>query len=274
MKSSRNVVFVIGIGCSLVAIIAVILLGVTVIKKAKQNNADALTPTPVAVEKATPSPEITREIVGPSETNIDNRPTIEMTSGPIVIIDPGHGGNDGGTNGNREERTDEGKHYWECNIALDISLLVKEKLQNAGVRVVMTREEDYFCGTVVERKEFADSIEDAVCYVSIHLNAADDKSITGTEVLYNDNVNSDSPVLAKYVLNGLLDKNGSRDRGLKVRDDLGVLKTQHPSCLVECEFLSADAKFPLLIDHDYQDLTAEGITNGIIKYLDYVGVME
>ncbi len=253
-------------------------------KATKWNGLGVSTPTPTATPKPTDTPT----------------PTVAPTRGPTVLLDPGHGGNDGGTSGYRDERKDDGSHYWECDIVLSIALKVREKLEAQGITVLMTRDDDFFPGTPTERVVYADGL-DIDCLVSIHLNASGDASggsISGTETWYCESITKDvrerleeklpegeydaytaqllesREKLASFIQNSLIGKTGSRDRYIKPTDDLALVKCIYPSCLVECEFLSADEIFPKLISDEYQDLVAEGITNGIIKYLDWAGVTD
>lgn len=271
----------------------------TVTQAPKATNTPTPTPTSRAskwnglgVATPTPTPEIK-----PTDTPT---PTAVPTRGPTVMIDPGHGGNDGGTSGYRDERREDGSHYWECDIVLDIGLKVREKLEALGITVIMTRDEDFFPGTPTERVVFS-CTQDIDCLVSIHLNSAPDSTgtdITGTETWYCTSITKDVKArleevltseeyesytndllekrekLASFIQNAVISKTGSKDRYIKPTDDLALVKSIYPSCLVECEFLSADEIFPKLISDEYQDLVAEGITNGIVKYLDWAGVTD
>lgn len=241
------------------------------------------TPVPTATDTPVPTatPTLTPAIVTPLAGEEIVYPEKDPNREPRVIIDPGHGGYidgafDGGTNGGRAERKDDGSRWWESDITYEIALFVKQQLEADGVEVIMTRDDSFCINTVKERKEYADSL-DIDCYVSIHLNTPatyDDTKTSGTEVLINTTVNKASRKLAAYVLDETLAKTGSRNRQVKERNDLAVLKTRHPSCLIECEFMSSDEKFPLLLTPEYQELTATGITNGIIKFLDYLGALK
>ncbi|MCQ2537999.1 MAG: N-acetylmuramoyl-L-alanine amidase, partial [Lachnospiraceae bacterium] len=264
----------------------------------------APTDTPVPTATDTPVPTVAIEI-NQTEEPVPTPPfclTKDPNRKARVLIDAGHGGHDGGTDGDRKERDENGKKIWECDITLLISLLVRDKLEAAGVEVIMVRDKDVYPGTPTERVELGSSL-DIDCLVSIHLNASDHPEVSGTEVWYCDGItgNADYPTsvkayvscfpeeeqkavedkllkdrkkLAQLVLSSLIEQTGSKDRGIRPTKDLALTKCANPSCLVECEFLSSDDKYPLLITPEYQDTTATGITNGIIKFLDYLGALK
>ena len=107
-----------------------------------------------------------------------------------------------------------------------------------------------------------------------------DTTTSGTEVWYNTAANEDSGMLAKYVVEETLAQTGSKLRG-KIderakwpNDGLAIPKCIHPTCLLECEFISSTDSFNKLITDEYQDLVATGITNGIVKFLKYKGIIE
>ncbi len=159
-----------------------------------------------------------------------------------IVIDPGHGGNDGGaTNaeGTRFEKDDN----------LRLSLAVRDRLlQYPHVRVIMTRETDVFV-ELSERCKIANA-SGADFFVSIHRNSAKDGN--GVEIWVNNNAtdNSMDKLLAGYILE-LLDKEGiSSNRGVQLgyrgstRETVGNnyyvnRNTDMPSCLVEMGFMSS-----------------------------------
>jgi len=104
-----------------------------------------------------------------SAREIANRPV----SRRVVVIDPGHGGEDPGTLGNGALK--------EKDIALDIALRLAEILgHQQGCEAKLTRESDYFV-SLGKRKELA-AAWDGDLFVSIHGNSAPNRSATGTEV--------------------------------------------------------------------------------------------
>jgi len=199
-----------------------------------------------------------------NETTVTTAPTATPVPVPLVskkvAIDPGHGGDiDLGSVRN-------GLHEKNANLA--IALFLKEELISRGYEVFMIRETD----EAVENKERpAMALESgADIYVSVHLNSLDEDSdaTRGTEVWYSDLKNEESSTLAQYVVDELTAVTGSRNRGIKLGNNLTVLlRNELPACLVECGFMSSETERTLLFDPEYQKKIANGIANGIEKFL-------
>ncbi len=199
------------------------------------------TPTPFVLVKRTPTPTITPV----------------PTPGPVVMIDPGHGGNDvGATVGGKAD-------VYEKTINLAIGLKVRDKLEELGFTVVMTREEDVYLSTGERLQAYKDS--EATGFVSIHLNVFDDPSVSGCEVHYRGERNANSEFMAECILDGICGETGIRKRNV-VDSNFEVLLSGKPSVLAECEYMSSETEYPKLKDDSYQDLIAQGIANGLVKY--------
>ena len=93
---------------------------------------------------------------------------------PLVVIDPGHGGPDYGARGETG--------LLEKHVVLDVSRRIGESLEERGVRVLFTREDDRFVA-LPERTELANR-ERADLYLSIHANASDDREVRGPETYF------------------------------------------------------------------------------------------
>ena len=80
--------------------------------------------------------------------------------------------------------------------------------------------------------------------------------------------NDGSDVLAQYVVDALAAATGTRNRGIKVNNDLVVLKNcEVPACLVECGFMSSETERNNLFTPEYQKKVAQGIAEGIAQFL-------
>lgn len=108
------------------------------------------------------------------ETVSGNTPAPEVTTQepapPVVVIDPGHGGDDEGC-------AREGVQEKEIN--LKIAVLVRDKLGEMGYRVIMAREDDTYIAKE-KRVELANNYP-ADIYVSIHQNISEEESVNGIE---------------------------------------------------------------------------------------------
>lgn len=182
-----------------------------------------------------------------------------------VCIDPGHGGYDSGAVGPGGTK--------EKDIALKVSLKVGAILTKNGIDVIYTRTSDK-CPWPAEKSaelkmrcEISDKAK-ANYFVSIHENSVDGSpSTSGIETLYGAN-RTDGIPLAKNIQAEMVAKTGGKNRGIKKRNDVFVIKwpDAHPA-LVELEFLSNPEKERLLNTSEYQQKCAEAIAAGIMKTL-------
>ena len=199
---------------------------------------------------------------------------VSVTGAPIVMLDPGHGGSDGGAYYNNMKESD---------LDLAVSLYVREYLQGAGITVLMTRETDIMPGEgkqltgLYYRAQLAND-SNVTCFVSIHANAFTSKnaetqqSVYGITTEFNSGTNADSSALAGYVQDETCKlvgyTQGAGDRGLFTDTGLVVTReTKAPSCLIEIGYLTCDKEFANLADTEYRKKLAIGIANGVLKFL-------
>lgn len=184
----------------------------------------------------------------------------------IVVIDPGHGGNDPGN----EAANKSLKPEKELNliIAKKVGTYLSSKLSN--VKVVYTRTDDTY-PSLDARVATANS-KSAVLFVSIHCNHSTKKSIKGTETHVHDLSSRKSVKLAREIEKEFKTKAGRTSRGVKTTNDreksLQVLKfTKMTSVLVECGFMSNVNEANFLNSTNGQDLIASAIFRGIRTHL-------
>ncbi len=104
----------------------------------------------------------------------------------------------------------------------------------------------------------------ADAFVSIHTNASDNAAANGTEVLVYSRPSA-AYNLAEDILSGVVSVTGLRDRGVKLRPGLYVLrKTAMPAVLVELGFITNPGDAALM--NNDPGLFARGIYNGILEY--------
>ena len=110
--------------------------------------------------------------------------------------------------------------------------------------------------------------------VSIHMNAAENTLVNGTETLYKNHSNDTgenltSKQLAQLIQNSIIEATGNNNRGIVHRNDLLILNgTTVPAVIVEVVFLS-NAGDALKISQDaYQDIVAEAIAEAIEDAFD------
>lgn len=192
---------------------------------------------------------------------------------PLIVLDAGHGGEDGGAVGCSPVP--------EKVINLAITQKLEKKLSVAGCRIVMTRNEDIMLGdnslsTLRERKvsdihkRFAILQSNPGCvFVSIHQNHFSDGVYSGAQVFYSSN-NPKSADLAEQIRQAIVvDVQPENTRKNKVAtNSIYLLKhAQDPAVLVECGFLSNDSEAKLLNNAQYQQKMADAISKGILQYL-------
>lgn len=189
---------------------------------------------------------------------------------PCLLIDPGHGGEDGGAvaaDGTQEK-----------DINLSIALSLRDMLQVMGYEVRMTRSEDISihdpsCKTVREKKagDLKNRLamyQEASLVVGIHQNKFEIPKYSGAQIFYSAN-HPESKLLAdeirKSVL-GLLQPENKRE--LKKADSAIYLlhHTTTPAVLVECGFLSNPEELQKLKDPAYRSRMAFAVAGGVLQY--------
>lgn len=188
----------------------------------------------------------------------------------IVAVDAGHGGDDPGKIGIHGEL--------EKDINLTIALLLKERLEENKVSVVMTRETDRdlaeeFCQNrkVQDLKNRVAMIGETKpdCVVSIHQNSYPEEAIKGAQVFYYE-TSVEGKKLAEILQSHLvsaLDKDNHRLA--KGNDSYYLLKkTNAVITIVECGFLSNGEEATLLSTEEYQGKVADAVCDGVMEYLE------
>ena len=197
------------------------------------------------------------------------------TRAVCVLIDPGHGAEDGGA------VSDSGAV--EKDINLSVSLTLRDLLENAGFRVVMTRSGDEMAGTgdtlsEKRRDDFEKRLgmynsDRADIVVSIHQNKFTSPSEHGAQVFYSPN-DSRSETLARCIkrsFKGLLQPDNEREI-TKAGSNIYLLNNcENPCVLVECGFLSNPSESEMLSDPEYQRQTAFAVYCGILEYVSTGG---
>ncbi len=146
---------------------------------------------------------------------------------------------------------------------MEIAKKLRECLEEAGYRVLMTRCSDTYL-TKEQRAEAA-NVSGAEAFVSIHQNTYEDGEPSGIETWYDGTDQSrDSRRLAQLIHGEAVKRTGARERQL--RGDAGFVVTgwtKMPACLIETGFLSSPEEAEKLSQPEYQEKLAEGIARGI-----------
>ncbi|MEN3000274.1 MAG: N-acetylmuramoyl-L-alanine amidase [Armatimonadota bacterium] len=185
----------------------------------------------------------------------------------IVVIDPGHGGNQAGARFREGKRT-----VYEKDITLAIGLKVAERLAKQGASVIMTRAEDVSVG-LYERTAIANQAG-AHFFISIHCDSnMRPNSVSGTTIYYHRN-DADSRALGQAILNEIVKVSGLPSKGVRsdttlYQSGLAVLRTsQMPAVLIEVGFLNHWYDRKKLIDPKFQEAVADAIVRGLKAYVE------
>lgn len=188
----------------------------------------------------------------------------------VIVVDAGHGGMDPGKVGVNNEL--------EKEINLAIAYELAERIQESGMTAVMTRtSDDGLYSQEASNKKMDDLnkrisiIEESKCVlaVSIHQNSYSDGSVKGAQVFYFKN-SQEGKKIAGFIQECLeKDFEDGSNRPIKENDNYYMLKkSQAPTIIVECGFLSNSEEAEKLSDSDYQKRMADSICDGIIMYLN------
>lgn len=183
-----------------------------------------------------------------------------------VCLDPGHGGMDPGCDSDgRLESVDN----W------NLALAIKEEMEAAGIRVVMTREDNDTKVFLKERVATANA-SGADYFISIHRNKGDGY---GIETWMTGSAGSVTEALTNNVHNAIVDVGVQRDRGIKVGTETGegsdyyvIGNTSMSACLLEFGFIN-DAEDNRLYDANMKEY-AKAITKAVQDTYEQYGMAE
>jgi N-acetylmuramoyl-L-alanine amidase len=264
-------------------------------------------PTEISRLEPVVAPMLERVVV-PKLEEKEKAPVVEKKPKPVkkviiskirrIVVDPGHGGHDPGAVGP--------SGIQEKDVVLAIGLQLRDLLKDElGLDVVMTRSTDVFI-PLEERTAIANKVG-ADLFLSVHANAAANRSAAGIETYYLNLAKTDKvaqlaakengtslekvsvlqailfDLMANYKLNDSAHLADEVQKSLhkKIRGrysevkNLGVKQgpfyvlvgASMPSILVETAFLSNAAEESRLKDPAYQEMTAHGILEGVRSYI-------
>ncbi|WP_139905835.1 N-acetylmuramoyl-L-alanine amidase CwlD [Clostridium thermarum] len=194
-------------------------------------------------------------------------------SNKLILIDPGHGGVDGGAVG--KDGT------LEKDLNLIIGKTLKGELLKEGYKIVMSREDDRsLCteGGTIRKKKLEDLdnrqklIRKSNCdmFLSVHLNSFPQQQYYGAQIWYAANKKSENfGILMQNTLREDLDVNNKR-KAKNAKDDFIILRNcpDIPAIIIECGFLSNPAEAKKLKDPDYQKKIAQSIVRAVNVYFE------
>ena len=196
---------------------------------------------------------------------------------PAIIIDAGHGGEDGGA------IAIDGKTL-EKDINLSIAKKLNNILKSNNINTFMIRDTDKSIykkdsnKKTLRRKKVEDlrnrvniaNSNDKNILISIHQNKFPDESLKGIQIFYSEN-NEQSIKLANFIKEDLeknLNQTKFRENKKSGKEVYLLNKVRIPAVIIECGFISNKEELNNLITEDYQNKLAQYIFSGLKNFLD------
>jgi N-acetylmuramoyl-L-alanine amidase len=185
--------------------------------------------------------------------------------GPLIVIDPGHGGKDLGT------EAPMASIFKEKNLNLITAKILDGYLKQMGFRTIMTRTNDSFVS--LEARANMANENQADLFISLHYNSAPSSQAEGIEVFYyrldsNKERVASSKKLAESVLRHAIDLTEAKSRGVKHGDLAVIRRTEMPAVLIEGGFMTNHQEMNRLRDPSYIKSIAWGVARGIQVYFN------
>ena len=195
-----------------------------------------------------------------------------ITDAPTIIIDAGHGGEDGGAVVQND--------IVEKDINLAIAQKTNEFLSLLGFQTYMVRDSDkliYDNDSKTQRQKKNSDLRNRLSlmnkfenciYISIHQNKFEDGRVWGAQTFYSPN-DENSPILAEFVQSSiisLIQPNNKRVIKKTGTNVFVIYNATKPAIMVECGFMSNNDELLKLKDNNYQNQMSFSISNGILNY--------
>jgi N-acetylmuramoyl-L-alanine amidase len=195
----------------------------------------------------------------------------------LVVVDPGHGGQDSGTMK---------AGILEKDLALDVAHRVERFLQLQGVATLLTRVGDTYV-SLADRTAIANAQGNCV-FISIHFDDAARPAATGVETYYAahqmsnstrmlswlpflqrtslESANVESQSLAAFIQEALVTHTQAVNRGTSPQQFFVIANVRHPAVLVEGGFLTNTDEMNKIATGDYREQIAAAISDGVMRY--------
>ncbi|MEY2489032.1 MAG: N-acetylmuramoyl-L-alanine amidase [Verrucomicrobiota bacterium] len=195
----------------------------------------------------------------------------------LVVLDPGHGGQDSGTMK---------FGILEKELALDVAHRVERLLQLQGIATLLTRADDTYV-SLADRAAIANAQRNCV-FVSIHFDDAARSAATGVETYYAahqisnstgvaswlpflqqaslESANVESQSLAAFIQEALVTRTQALNRGTTPHQFYVITHVRHPAVLIEGGFLTNADEKNKLATGDYREQIAAAISDGVMHY--------
>jgi N-acetylmuramoyl-L-alanine amidase len=212
-----------------------------------------------------------------SRPEVDTRAPATEGLFALVVLDPGHGGQDSGTMK---------AGMLEKELALDVAHRAERLLQLQGVATLLTRTGDTYV-SLADRAAVANAQRNCV-FISIHFDDAARPAATGVETYYAahqisnstriaswlpflqrtslESANVESQSLAAFIQEALVTHTQAVNRGTTPQQFFVIANVRHPAVLVEGGFLTNTDEMNKLATSDYREQIAAAISDGVMRY--------
>ncbi|MGV3618388.1 MAG: N-acetylmuramoyl-L-alanine amidase [Fimbriimonas sp.] len=188
--------------------------------------------------------------------------TGNVLAGKVIVVDPGHGGHDGGakSGGVREK-----------DLNLKIGKLIGEALAAEGATVIMTRSTDVFI-SLNKRAEIANR-NNADLFISSHINSTGGAATQSGTITFHHKGNEAGKTLAEFIqreiaLVNKLPNKGVWSDGKIYQNGFAVLRqTTMPGVLLELGFINHPRDRARMVTEDFQRSVAAAVVRGVKVYL-------
>ena len=199
----------------------------------------------------------------------------------VVILDPGHGGQDSGAMCGG---------VMEKDLTLDVARRVDRLLDFEGVASLMTRLGDTYV-SLADRAAFGNRAKDSI-FISIHFNEDNKPVASGVETYYaahqinsgstfaswlpffsqppSNSPKPESQSLAGFIQEALVARTRSIDRGTQPKQFFVIANVSSPAVLIEGGFITNKDELSKLASEDYRDQLAAAVAEGVLRYRDVV----
>jgi N-acetylmuramoyl-L-alanine amidase len=195
----------------------------------------------------------------------------------VVVLDPGHGGQDSGAMVGG---------VMEKDLTLDVARRLDRLLDSQGVATLMTRLGDTYV-SLADRAAIGNRVRDSI-FVSIHFNEDNKPVATGVETYYaahqitsgsllaswlpflspppSGSSKPESQSLAGFIQGALVARTQAMDRGTQAKQFFVIANVTSPAVLIEGGFLTNTNDVSRLASEDYRDQLAAAVADGILRY--------
>src|SRR5216117_2162298 len=197
----------------------------------------------------------------------------------VVVLDPGHGGQDSGAMCGG---------VIEKDLTLDVARRIDRVLDAEGIATLMTRLGDSYA-SLADRAAFGNRVKDSI-FISIHFNEDNKPVASGVETYYaahqlnsgstfaswlpffsrppSNSPKPESQSLAGFIQEALVARTRSLDRGTQAKQFFVIANVTSPAVLIEGGFITNKDELSKLASEDYRDQLAAAVADGILRYRD------